>query len=189
MSEATNPIFDNDRDLLERQKEEYKRALMGDVDSIKAQGQEIGKKVALAGGVILAGYLLKRMISGGKKKGKKGKKSKQPRAYDSAGIPVMTEKETAACEQESGHGFTANSMHDTPEHEIGNESKSFMHSNVAKIITSQAATLLMMYLTKKVSDHLNSISENDDIAAAPAPKEEVTVIETTEIIVPKEDAI
>lgn len=190
MSEATNPIFDNDRELLERQKEEYKRALMGDVDSIKTQGQELGKKVALAGGLFLAGYLLKRMVSSsGKKKGKKGKKKKQPRAYDSAGIPTMTEQEMAAREQENGYGFTANPMPDIDDHTSTKEPKGFMQSDIAKIISSQVATLLIAYLTKKVSDHLNTISENNDIAATPAPKEEVTVVETTEIIVPREDAI
>ncbi|MBC5994213.1 hypothetical protein [Pontibacter cellulosilyticus] len=190
MSELSNPLFDNERDFLERQKEEYKNALMGDVDSIKTQGQEIGKKVAMAGGVILAGYLLKRMISGsGKKKAKKDKKVKQTRAYDSAGIPVMPEQESATVEQAGGYGFNARSMADTGEKpkKSKKSSKGVLDSNVAKVISSQAAALLLMYISKKVSDHLNSISENNDIAAAPV--EEVTVVETTEIIVPKEDAI
>ena len=190
MSELSNPLFDNERDFLERQKEEYRNALMGDVDSIKTQGQEIGKKVAVAGGVLLAGYLLKRMISGGgKKKAKKDKKVKQARAYDSAGIPVMPEQETVSGEKFEGYGFTARPMpeHDESAQKTEKKSRGMLNSNVAKVITSQAAALLMMYITKKVSDHLNSISENDDIAAAPV--EEVTVVETTEIIVPKEDAI
>lgn len=189
MSELSNPLFDNERDFLERQKEEYKNALMGDVDSIKTQGQEIGKKVAVAGGVLLAGYLLKRMLSGGgKKKAKKSAKAKQSRTYDSAGIPVMAEHETADNEQESGYGFSANPMQaEAGTQEAGKKPKSFLDSNLVKVIGSQAAALLMMYISKKVSDHLNSISENNDIATAPA--KEVTVVETTEIIVPKEDAI
>lgn len=187
MSELSNPLFDNERDFLERQKEEYKNALMGDVDSIKTQGQEIGKKVAMAGGVILAGWLLKRAISGsGKKKAKKGKKVKQSRTYDSAGIPVMPERDAALFEQE-GYGFTAEPLPDQEDHISHQKSKSFLDSNLVKVVSSQAAALLMMYITKKVSDHLNSISENDDIAAR--PEEEVTVVETTEIIVPREDAI
>ena len=71
MSDLNNPLFDNQREFLERQKEEYKHALMGDVEQIKNQGQEIGKKVAIAGGVVLAGYLIKRMFAGGKKKPQK----------------------------------------------------------------------------------------------------------------------
>ncbi|GAB3194804.1 hypothetical protein ABID22_000100 [Pontibacter aydingkolensis] len=187
MSELTNPLFDNERDFLERQKEEYRHALLGDVDNIKTQSQEIGKKVAVAGGVLLAGYLLKRMVSGGdKKKTKKGKAVKQSRTYDSAGIPVMPERDAASQHQE-GYGFFNEPMQDQADHISNKQSKSFLDSNVVKVITSQAAALLMMYITKKVSDHLNSISENDDIAAAPV--EEVTVVETTEIIVPKEDAV
>lgn len=77
MSELNNPLFENQREFLERQKEEYKHALMGDVDQIKTQGQEIGKKAAIAGGVLLAGLLVKRMISGSDKKNKKDKKNKQ----------------------------------------------------------------------------------------------------------------
>ncbi|MEJ8802514.1 hypothetical protein [Pontibacter sp. H249] len=188
MSELSNPLFDNERDFLERQKEEYKRALMGDVDHIKSQSQEIGKKVAMAGGVLLAGYLLKRMLSGsGKKKAKKQSNKKdssktEARAYDSAGIPVMTEHES------SGYSFSAKPVQEGKKGKSKSrkESGSFLDSSLVKVVGSQAATLLLMYITKKVSDHLNSISENNDIAAAPV--EEVTVVETTEIIVPKEDA-
>ena len=68
MSELKNPLFDNERELLERQKEEYKSALMGDVAQLKTQSQEIGKKVAIAGGVLMAGLLLSRMFGGSKKK-------------------------------------------------------------------------------------------------------------------------
>ena len=183
MSELSNPLFDNERDFLERQKEEYRNALVGDVNNIKVQSQEIGKKVAMAGGVLLAGYLLKRMLSGGgKKKEKKKGKAKQPRTYDPAGIPVMAE-------HEEGYSFSANPEPDAKKKQkkAGKESKSFLDSNLVKVVSSQAAALLMMYISKKVSDHLNSISENNDIAAAPA--KEVTVVETTEIIVPKEDAV
>ncbi|GAB3825589.1 hypothetical protein GCM10028895_35380 [Pontibacter rugosus] len=82
MSELNNPLFDNEREFLERQKEEYKNALMGDVDQIKSQGQEIGKKVAVAGGVLLAGWLVKRMFSGGKKKIKEAKANKKDKKHD-----------------------------------------------------------------------------------------------------------
>ncbi|WP_299818598.1 hypothetical protein [uncultured Pontibacter sp.] len=191
MSELSNPLFDNERDFLERQKDEYRNALMGDVDNIKAQSQEIGKKVAMAGGVLLAGYLLKRMIGGSSKK-KAKKPKKKTRSHDAAGVPVMagvSDYNSLVHEHEDEYTLSSERMphaqHNT--HEAENESKGMLSSSVVKVITSQAAALLMMYITKKVSDHLNSISENDDIAARPV--EEVTVVETTEIIVPKEDAI
>lgn len=79
MSEISNPLFDNEREFLERQKEEYKRALMGDVDQIKSQGQEISKKVAIAGGVLFAGWLLKRAFSGGSKKKSEDRQKRQER--------------------------------------------------------------------------------------------------------------
>jgi hypothetical protein len=189
MSELSNPLFDNERDFLERQKEEYKNALMGDVDQIKSQSQEIGKKVAVAGGVLLAGYLLKRMISGGDKK--KAKKVKKPKDQSYHKIPVtahMDEYDSMVHEHEDEYTLSSERMPhaDHNSQKAKKKSKSFTDSNVVKVISSQAAALLMMYISKKVSDHLNSISENDDIAAAPVVAPET---ETTEYIAPKENVI
>src|SRR5688500_1316516 len=92
MSELSNPIFDNEREFLERQKEEYKSALMGDVDQIKTQGEEIGKKAAMAGGVLLAGYLLKRAFSGGNKKAKAGKAKKEKKKKNKQKQSVATSR-------------------------------------------------------------------------------------------------
>jgi hypothetical protein len=189
MSELSNPLFENERDFLERQKEEYKNALMGDVDQIKTQSQEIGKKAAVAGGVILAGYLLKRMISGGNKK--KAKKVKKANDKGSHKIPVtaqMDAYDSMVHEQEDEYTLSSERMphaeHSKPK--AKKKSKSFTESSVVKVISSQAAALLMMYISKKVSDHLNTISENDDIAAAPIVAPET---ETTEYIAPKENVI
>lgn len=188
MSELSNPLFENEREFLERQKEEYKNALMSDVDHYKAQGQEIGKKVAMAGGVVLAGYLLKRMFSGGgEKKAKKVKKAKRAEYH---AIPVtaqMADYDSIVHEQEDDYTFSSERMpHADHSSSSKAKSKSFMKSDVFKVISSQAMALLMIYITKKVEEHLNSISENNDIAAAPV---EVDIVETTEYIVPKEDAI
>jgi hypothetical protein len=188
MSEFTNPLFDNEREFLERQKDEYKNALMGDVDHLKTQSQEVGKKVAMAGGVLLAGYLLKRMFTGsGKKKAKKVKRNKQA---DKHSIPVtahLADYDSFVHEQEDEYTTSSEHMQHAADHDTTNKaSKGFMHSNLAKMISSQVVTLLMIYITKKVEEHLNSVSENNDIASAPV---EVNIKETREYIVPKEDAI
>lgn len=188
MSEVTNPLFDNEREFLERQKEEYRNALMGDVDHLKTQGQEIGKKVAMAGGVLVAGYLLKRAFSGGSKK--KAKKVKKAKKTEYHAIPVtaqMGDYNSFVHEQEDNYTLSSERMpHAERRHDTKDKAKSFMQSDLAKVISSQVMALLMMYITKKVEEHLNSVSENNDIAAAPV---EVDIVETEEYIVPKEDAI
>lgn len=208
MSELSNPIFNNEREFLERQKEEYKSALMGDVDQIKTQGQEIGKKAAIAGGVLLAGVLLKRVFSGGKKKiksvkeNRKSKKSKekQPVVMPPVSTPVI-DYDSIMHEQEDDYTISSERMHhaDTeyrdihrevytePEKTESKKSGGLMDSQLTKVLTQQAVAFLLVYAGKKVEEYLHSISENDDIAAQPVV--EVTEIETTEYIVPKEDAI
>ncbi|MBF9253159.1 hypothetical protein I2I11_07630 [Pontibacter sp. 172403-2] len=207
MSELNNPLFENQREFLERQKEEYKNALMGDVDQIKTQGQEIGKKVAMAGGVLLAGYLLKRLFSGGdKKKTKKLKPASRKSKKNTAKRPATRPVTASTHEYDlSTHDYNM-LVHDRPENSYTSSSetsertpradnsrhsskalsKGFLKSDLAQVISQQVMALLMIYITKKVDEYVNSISENNDIAAAPV---EVIEIETTEIIVPEENAL
>ncbi|MBD1397507.1 hypothetical protein H9Q13_10040 [Pontibacter sp. JH31] len=191
MSETMNPLFDNERELLERQKEEYKKALMGDVDQIKTQGQQIGKKVAIAGGVLVAGLLLKSLFSGGsKKKSKKLKKketSTQPLTYSTSNEGLV-DYDSYIHEQEDAYTLSSERMpHASPEqHQSTGMAKSFINSDLAKILTQQLTALLMVYLTKKVEEYLSSVSKNNDIAATPI---EVTEVETIAYTVPQEDAV
>lgn len=76
MSDLQNPIFENEKEFLERQKQEYKNALLGDVAVIKDQSTEIGKKVLLAGGV-LAGVWMATKLLRSKKKKKNRKKARK----------------------------------------------------------------------------------------------------------------
>ncbi|GAB3542405.1 hypothetical protein GCM10027443_43190 [Pontibacter brevis] len=214
MSELSNPLFDNEREFLERQKEEYKNALMGDVDQIKSQGQEYGKKAAMAGGALLAAYLLKRMISGGTKKvksikaEKKKKKAEKkranrivvPRERHVIDVPSSTpviDYDSIMHEREDDYTLSSERMHHadhghntyTEEKEKTKRKKGLTKSGVGKVLTQQAVAFLLIYAGKKLEEYLHSVSEdkNNDIAAAPVV--EVTEIETTEYIVPKEDAI
>jgi hypothetical protein len=57
MSELHNPLFDDEREFLERQKLEYERALLGDVDHLKEQTSRVGKYVAI-GAALLGGFWL-----------------------------------------------------------------------------------------------------------------------------------
>lgn len=67
MADLHNPLFEDEKEFLERQKLEYERALMGDVEEIKAKTQEVSKYVAIGAGVLGGVWLLSK-IFGGKKK-------------------------------------------------------------------------------------------------------------------------
>ena len=54
MSELQNPLFDEEKEFLERKKREYERALRGDIDHIKEQSAKVGK-VELCGALAMAG--------------------------------------------------------------------------------------------------------------------------------------
>lgn len=188
MSELSNPLFDNQREFLERQKEEYKNALMGDVEQIKTQGQEVGKKVAVAGGILLAGYLLRRMF-GGKKKAKSAKKNSAKFSETAPVTAHVNSYDSYIHEQEDA--YTLDSEQQNPKetsNKASEKSKGFMQSDVAKFITQQAVALLLVYITKKAEEFINTDSENNDIAATPAP---VVVTEpgTTTTIVPEPNAL
>lgn len=71
--ELNNPLFENEREFLELKKQEYERALRGDVEHIKEQGVQVGK-VAAVGAGLLGGVWLISKAFGGKSKRKKGKK-------------------------------------------------------------------------------------------------------------------
>jgi hypothetical protein len=80
MTEPNNPLFEDEKEFLERKKLEYERALRGDVEEIKEQTIHAGK-VALVGAGIAGGvWLLVKAFSGGKSK-KKHKKHKHKSDY------------------------------------------------------------------------------------------------------------
>lgn len=67
MSELQNPLFEEEKEFLERKKTEYERALRGDVDHIKDQSVVVGK-VALVGAGLAGGVWLITKLLGGKKR-------------------------------------------------------------------------------------------------------------------------
>ena len=72
MSELQNPLFEEEKEFLERKKLEYERALRGDVDHIKDQSMVVGK-VALVGAGLAGGVWLITKLIGGKKRKRSGK--------------------------------------------------------------------------------------------------------------------
>jgi len=62
MAELTNPLFEDQKEFLERQKLEYERALLGDVDHIKEKTQEVGKKVLIGAGIASGVWLISKLF-------------------------------------------------------------------------------------------------------------------------------
>lgn len=81
MSELQNPIFDEEKEFLERKKLEYERALRGDVDEIKEKSVAVGK-VALVGAGLAGGIWLLTKAFGGKKRKKKAARRKEQNRYE-----------------------------------------------------------------------------------------------------------
>lgn len=67
MSALQNPLFDEEKEFLERKKLEYERALRSDVDHIKDQSVMVGK-IAMVGAGLAGGIWLITKIFGGKKR-------------------------------------------------------------------------------------------------------------------------
>jgi hypothetical protein len=135
MSELQNPLFDEEKEFLERKKMEYERALRGDVDHIKDQSVVVGK-VALVGAGLAGGvWLISKLIGGKKRKQKKhaadhdyefgadyasdgkGKKGKKGKADDDLSHKSAQESARAFVEhQEQAHeaddlGFGSTDAH------------------------------------------------------------------------------
>ncbi|MFD2719172.1 hypothetical protein ACFST9_10625 [Hymenobacter monticola] len=68
MSDLQNPLFDEEKEFLERKKLEYERALRGDVDHIKDQSVKVGKVAAVGVGLAGSIWLITKAFSGKKKK-------------------------------------------------------------------------------------------------------------------------
>ena len=83
MSELQNPLFDEEKEFLERKKLEYERALRGDVEHIKEQSATVGK-VALVGAGLAGTIWLISKAFGGKKRhpDSKGKGKEKPQPKD-----------------------------------------------------------------------------------------------------------
>ena len=75
MSDLQNPIFEDEKELLERQRLEYKNALLNDVSALKDQTSQVGKGALLLGGALAGVWIVTKIVSGGKKR-KKNKKKK-----------------------------------------------------------------------------------------------------------------
>ena len=195
MSELTNPLFDDPREFLERQKEEYKNALLSDVTDLKDQSQQVGKGLLLAGGALTGIFLLSRAFSKKKEpkqpKKKKGNRLENPARFKGAedrdwisSIPDVEEDEPlySAIERTYPAVYhpstgTVGATYSRPKRKKERSSgKGFFQSDLFKILEQQLAALAMVYLSKLVEEHLKK-SATTTTTTQPILVEETTTIE------------
>ena len=68
MSELHNPLFDEEKEFLERKKLEYERALRGDVEHIKEQSVTAGKFALVGAGLAGTVWLIVKAVGGKKRR-------------------------------------------------------------------------------------------------------------------------
>ena len=78
MSDLHNPLFDDEKEFLERKKREYERALRGDVAEIKEKTVQVGKFALAGAGVAGSVWLITRLL---------GHKKDRPRRFDNESGP------------------------------------------------------------------------------------------------------
>ena len=82
MSELTNPLFEEEKEFLERKKLEYERALRGDMEVIKEKSATVGRVALVGAGLTGSIILITKLFSGGGDSKKKSKKKAKRLAAD-----------------------------------------------------------------------------------------------------------
>lgn len=177
MSDSNNPLFENQKEFLERQKQEYKNALLSDVTELKTQSQKVGKTLLMAGAGLAGLWMVTSMLRGKKKnKPLKGLKAKptylalpQPGATTLTAADVVQPDGSlnyadALAHAQQGTGTQTHYYQAPPQPSAGSSLVStLLQSDMAKALSQQVTAFLLVYLTKKIEEHLQ-VSKNADIA-------------------------
>ena len=123
MSELQNPIFDEEKEFLERKKLEYERALRGDVDHIKDQSVKVGK-VALVGAGLAGSVWLITKAFGSKKHRHDADDDHGHHDQDDRAPRGKREQESKKSSAKKSKSAAASAMvfmdhYDSPDHEFG----------------------------------------------------------------------
>jgi hypothetical protein len=177
MSELNNPLFDDQREFLERQKQEYKNALLSDVTELKQQSQKVGKTLLIAGGALAGVWLVSSMFRGKKKSSKRLKPGKTPLlltppAYQSTDDLVQPDGSldyTDAVHQAQAYGTRPSATGSREPSAVESIATAFFQSDMAKALSQQLTAFLLVYLTKKAEEFLH-VPKNSDIAVSNEPE-------------------
>jgi hypothetical protein len=141
MSEPHNPLFESQKEFLERQKQEYKNALLSDVSDLKAQSQKIGKTLLIAGGALAGVWMVSTLF-----RSKKKNKELNPRALPA---PAAVSPAQLVNPQPVYPGTYY--PEPSPLQEM---TRTFLQSDLAKAIGQQLTAFLLVYITKKIEEYL-----------------------------------
>jgi len=174
MSEVNNPLFENQKEFLERQKDEYKNALLSDVSQLKTQSQQIGKTLLIAGGT-LAGLWMVSSAFRNKKKGKtaqlkKGKTLALPTASSNLKADNIVKSDGSLNYEEALNQEPVYGAHNSQPQQGPSFIQSFLHSDITKAVTQQATAFLLVFLTKKLEEYLQHNVKINDIASSREPE-------------------
>ncbi|MGV3503021.1 MAG: hypothetical protein ACO1O1_04900 [Adhaeribacter sp.] len=158
MSDLNNPLFESQKEFLERQKQEYKNALLSDVQDLKEQSQKVGKTLLIAGGALAGVWMVSTLFRGKKK----SKKLKAPQlalpAISTAPLPETEYHSTysqEALNQEPVYpGQTTQGQTTQAPSALAEITRTIVESDMAKAITQQLTAFLLVYLTKKIEEYL-----------------------------------
>jgi hypothetical protein len=152
MSELHNPLFENQKEFLERQKQEYKNALLSDVHDLKAQSQKVGKTLLIAGGALAGIWMLSTLF-----RGKKKNKDLSPapnRALPAPGsAPALEQVHISQPQTASAEPVYPGTYYPAPS-ALQEITRTFLQSDLAKAIGQQLTAFLLVYITKKIEEYL-----------------------------------
>ncbi len=169
-STTDNPLLREKKEFLQRQSQEYKNALMGEVQELKDKSQDMGKKALVAGGAILIGYALIKAISGGKSSGQqklleyKGKKKKNKNTAASySEYEDLTNNASAFDVTDVPYTET---IHVTSAQHLPSDAPKKEETSIGKDIFAVVAQQITAYLiilgTRKLEEYLNAKQHASD---------------------------
>jgi hypothetical protein len=178
MTELHNPLFESEKEFLERQRLEYKNALMGDVEQLKEKSERVGTTLLIAGGLLTGAWLISKMIStneSSKKKKKKKKKIKYDVLQEETFQPKMhkphkvREYDSLIHEQEDDYTISSEHPERGRRSGLARVTDNVVNSELMTLVLQQITAFLLVYISKKVEEYVN-VHKNDDIAGAAEPE-------------------
>lgn len=148
MSEPHNPLFESQKEFLERQKQEYKNALLSDVHELKEQSQKVGKTLLIAGGALAGIWMVSTFF-----RGKKKSKDLNPPPYRALSAPAAEQVHLSQAQVVNPEPVYPGAYYPAPS-ALQEITRTFLQSDLAKAIGQQLTAFLLVYITKKIEEYL-----------------------------------
>jgi hypothetical protein len=148
MSELHNPLFEDQKEFLERQKQEYKNALLSDVNDLKTQSQKVGKTLLIAGGALAGIWMVSTLF-------RSKKKNKDLTAASHRALSAPADDRHPSPEAFNQEPVYPGTYYPAPS-ALQEISRTFLQSDLAKAISQQLTAFLLVYITKKIEEYLHN---------------------------------